>query len=185
MQDILTTAEADMKKALDYFTTDLEGVQAGRAQPSLIDGLKVDAYGQEMTMKQVGSISTPDAKTIQVQVWDAALVPAVEKAIRDAASLGLNPATDGSIVRMQVPVMTEERRTDLVKLIGEKQEACHIALRNARHDGLKAAKRGKDDGSLPEDEYFRTEKQLDELIRTNQSEAEKLHDAKKLELQTI
>ena len=185
MQDILKNTEEDMKKGLEYFESELAGIQAGRAQAGLIDSLKVDAYGQEMTMKQVGTVSAPDHHTLQIQVWDASLVSAVEKAIREADSLGLTPATDGSIVRMGVPLMTEERRQDLVKLLSEKQEQTNITLRNARHDGLKRAKSGKEDGSIPEDEYFRIEKQLDELIRKYQDQAQAQFEAKKTEIMTV
>ncbi len=136
-------------------------------------------------MKQVGTISTPDARTLQVQVWDQALVTAVEKAIRDDSSLGLSPATDGNMVRMQIPAMTEERRQLLVKGLSEKLEAANVTLRNARHDGLKKAKSAKEDGSMPEDEYFKTEKALDELTREYQSRAQQIFETKKQEVLTV
>jgi ribosome recycling factor len=185
MQEILKNTEDAMKRGLEYFQTELDGVQAGRANTSLIEGVKVDAYGQEMTMKQVGTISTPDARTLQVQVWDQALVTAVEKAIRDDSSLGLSPATDGNMVRMQIPAMTEERRQLLVKGLSEKLEAANVTLRNARHDGLKKAKSAKEDGSMPEDEYFKTEKALDELTREYQSRAQQIFETKKQEVLTV
>lgn len=185
MQEITRNTEEAMKRGLEYFQTELDGVQAGRANTSLIEGVKVDAYGQEMTMKQVGTISTPDARTLQVQVWDQALVTAVEKAIRDDSSLGLSPATDGNMVRMQIPAMTEERRQLLVKGLSEKLEAANVVLRNARHDGLKKAKSAKEDGSMPEDEYFKTEKALDELTREYQSRAQQIFEIKKQEVLTV
>jgi ribosome recycling factor len=185
MQEILKNSEEAMKRGLEYFQTELDGVQAGRANTSLIEGVKVDAYGQEMVMKQVGTISTPDARTLQVQVWDQSLVGAVEKAIRDNQSLGLSPATDGNIVRMQIPAMTEERRQMLVKGLSEKLEAANVTLRNARHEGLKKAKSAKEDGSMPEDEYFKTEKALDEQIKDYQGQAQQLFEAKKQEVLTV
>lgn len=185
MQDILKSTEDDMKKGLEFFESELAGIQVGRAQPGLIDSIKVDAYGQEMTMKQVGTVSAPDPRTLQVQVWDASLVSAVEKAIRQVESLGLNPSTEGTMVRMNIPPMTEDRRTALVKLLGEKQEQSHITLRNARHEGLKLAKAGKEDSSLTEDDYFLIEKKLDELIRSYQEKAQAAFDAKKTEVMTI
>jgi ribosome recycling factor len=185
MQEIMNSTEEAMKKGLEFFRTELDGVQAGRAQTSLIEGVKVIAYGQEMTMKQVGTISTPDPRTLQVQVWDAGLVSAVEKAIRENESLGLSPATDGSMVRMNIPAMTEDRRQALVKGLSEKLEAANITLRNARHDGLKKAKNGKESGDIPEDEYFKIEKQLDELIKKYQAEAEQVFAAKKQEILTV
>ena len=185
MQEILKNTEDAMKRGLEYFQTELDGVQAGRANTSLIEGVKVDAYGQEMTMKQVGTISTPDARTLQVQVWDQSLVSAVEKAIRDDSSLGLSPSTDGNMVRMQIPAMTEERRQMLVKGLSEKLEAANVTLRNARHDGLKKAKSGKEDGSMPEDEYFKTEKALDEMTREYQSKAQQIFETKKQEVLTV
>lgn len=185
MQDILKSTEDSMKKGLAYFEEELKGIQAGRAQTSLIDSLKVSVYGQEMTLQSVGTISTPDAKTLQVQVWDAANVSSVEKAIREAEALGLSPSTDGNMVRMQMPVMTEDRRQNFVKLLSEKQEQANITLRNARHDGMKTAKTQKESGDLPEDQFFKTEKQLDELIRTYQGKAEELYKAKKEEILTV
>lgn len=185
MQDILKSSEVSMKKALSFFEEELKGIQVGRAQASLIDGLKLNVYGQDMTLQQVGSISTPDPKTLQVQVWDVSNVVAVEKAIREATSLGLSPATDGSIVRMQMPLMTEERRQNFVKLIAELQEQVNVSLRNARHDGLKTAKSQKESGAMPEDQYFKTEKQLDELIRKYQGEVETAYSTKKEELLTV
>lgn len=185
MNDILNSTEADMKKGLEFFESELSGIQVGRAQPGLIDSIKVDAYGQEMTMKQVGTVSAPDPKTLQVQVWDASLVTAVEKAIREVESLGLNPSTEGTMVRMNIPPMTEDRRKDLVKLISEKQEQTHVTLRNARHEGLKLAKTGKEEGSLTEDDYFLIEKKLDEMIRSYQEKASKAFEAKKSEVMTI
>ncbi len=185
MQEILKNTEDAMKRGLEYFQTELDGVQAGRANTSLIEGVKVDAYGQEMTMKQVGTISTPDARTLQVQVWDQALVTAVEKAIRDDSSLGLSPATDGNMVRMQIPAMTEERRQMLVKGLSEKLEAANVTLRNARHDGLKKAKSGKEEGLMPEDEYFKTEKALDEMTREYQGKAQQIFETKKQEVLTV
>ena len=185
MQEILKTTEDAMKRGLEYFQTELDGVQAGRANTSLIEGVKVDAYGQEMTMKQVGTISTPDTRTLQVQVWDQSLVTAVEKAIREDSSLGLSPATDGNMVRMQIPAMTEERRQMLVKGLSEKLESANVTLRNARHDGLKKAKSGKEDGSMPEDEYFKTEKALDEMIKEYQGKAQQIFETKKQEVLTV
>lgn len=185
MQDILKSTEQLMKASIEHFDGELKNIQAGRAHPGLVDSLPVNVYGQEMPVKAVGTVSAPDPKTIQIQVWDAQNVAAVEKAIRENEALGLSPATDGTMVRMQMPAMTEERRQSLVKLIAEKLEECHISLRNARHDGLKDAKKSKEDGSMPEDEYFKTEKQLDELIRKYQADAQKLHDEKKQELMTV
>lgn len=185
MQEIMKNTEDAMKRGLEYFQAELDGVQAGRANTSLIEGVKVDAYGQEMTMKQVGTISTPDTRTLQVQVWDQSLVTAVEKAIREEYSLGLSPAADGNMVRMQIPAMTEERRQMLVKGLSEKLEATNVTLRNARHDGLKKAKSGKEDGSMPEDEYFKTEKALDEMIKDYQGKAQQIFETKKQEVITV
>lgn len=181
----MKNTEDAMKRGLEYFQAELDGVQAGRANTSLIEGVKVDAYGQEMTMKQVGTISTPDTRTLQVQVWDQSLVTAVEKAIREEYSLGLSPAADGNMVRMQIPAMTEERRQMLVKGLSEKLEATNVTLRNARHDGLKKAKSGKEDGSMPEDEYFKTEKALDEMIKDYQGKAQQIFETKKQEVITV
>lgn len=167
-----------MQKALDYFEEELGQVRGGRAQAGLVDSLKVEVYGQEMSLKQIATVMTPDARTIAIQPWDKSNMPMIEKAIRDNHSLGLNPSSDGNVIRLNVPTLTEERRAQLVKLVSEKTEACNVAMRNARHDALNEAKKALKAKEISEDDYYSIEKQLNSLIEKYHNKADALFAAK-------
>ncbi len=128
-----------MDSALETLRREFAGLRAGRASPALLDPVRVHAYGSDVPLNQVGSTAVPEARLITVQVWDRALVGAVEKAIRDAG-LGLNPASDGQLVRVPIPQLTEERRTELVKLAHKYAEGGRVAVRGVRRDGMEQVK---------------------------------------------
>lgn len=174
-----------MQKALDYFEEELGQVRGGRAQAGLVDSLKVEVYGQEMSLKQIATVMTPDARTIAIQPWDKSNMPMIEKAIRDNHSLGLNPSSDGNVIRLNVPTLTEERRAQLVKLVSEKTEACNVAMRNARHDALNEAKKALKAKEISEDEYYGIEKQLNSLIEKYHTKADSLFAAKEREMMSL
>ncbi len=182
---IAAAAEPKMQKALDYFEEELGQVRGGRAQAGLVDSLKVEVYGQEMTLKQIATVITPDARTIAIQPWDKSNMPMIEKAIRDNHSLGLNPSSDGHVIRLNVPTLTEERRTQLVKLISEKTEACNVALRNARHDAINEAKKALKNKVISEDDYYGIEKQLNSLIEQYHAKADALFAVKEREMMSL
>ena len=144
--------EERMNKALDTVKKEFSGLRAGRASTSLLEPLMVDVYGSLMPINQVGTISIPESRLLSVQVWDKANAKAVEKAIRDA-NLGLNPQTDGNLIRVPIPVLTEERRQELVKIAGKYAEQGRIAVRNVRRDGMDALKKAEKDGKISEDEH--------------------------------
>lgn len=182
---IAAAAEPKMQKALDYFEEELGQVRGGRAQVGLVDSLKVEVYGQEMLVKQVATVMTPDARTIAIQPWDKSTMPMIEKAIRDNHSLGLNPSNDGNVIRLNIPTLTEERRSQLVKLVAEKTEACNVALRNARHDALNEAKKAMKSKEISEDDYYGIEKQLNSLIEKHHAKANDLFAAKEREMMEL
>ena len=124
-----------MDGALDTLKREFAGLRTGRAHPGLLEPVKVIAYGQEMPLNQVGTIGTPESRMLTVQVWDKSMVSAVEKAIRDAG-LGLNPSTDGMLVRVPIPQLTTERRNDLAKMAHKYAEGTKIAVRGDRRDGM-------------------------------------------------
>ena len=124
-----------MDGAINSFNSDLIGLRTGRASTNMVDGILVDAYGQKMPIDQVGSISVPEARMISIQIWDKGLVIAVEKAIHESG-LGLNPQTDGELIRIPIPELNEERREELSKIAGKYAEQSRVAIRNVRRDGM-------------------------------------------------
>ena len=151
---ILADAEERMKKALEATRRELSGIRTGKASPALLDTVKVEAYGQTMSLKEVGQVSAPEARLLMVQPWDKALIKAVSRAIQ-MADLGLSPTDDGTVVRIPIPMLTEERRKDMVKLVAKLTEEGRVHVRQVRHDVNKDVKHKEDDGSLAEDDAKR------------------------------
>jgi ribosome recycling factor len=139
-----------MDGAIETLRRDFAGLRTGRASPGLLEPIKVEAYGSEVPITQVGTIGVPEARMLTVQVWDKTLVGAVERAIRES-NLGLNPMTDGQIVRVPIPVLTAERRNELAKAAGRYGEACKIAVRGVRRDGMDQIKTAEKKGDIGED----------------------------------
>ena len=140
-----------MEGALSTLKSDFGGLRTGRASTTLLEPIMVDAYGQQMPMSQVGTISAPEPRLLSVQVWDKGQVSFVEKAIREAG-LGLNPMADGQMVRVPLPELNEERREELVKIAGKYAEQGRVAVRNVRRDGMDQLKKGEKDGEISQDE---------------------------------
>ena len=139
-----------MDGALETLRREFAGLRTGRASPGLLEPVRVNAYGSEMPLTQVGSVGVPEARMLTVQVWDRSLVGAVEKAIRDAG-LGLNPASDGQLVRVPIPQLTTERRTELVKLAHKYAEGAKVAVRGVRRDGMEQIKVSEKKHDIGED----------------------------------
>ncbi|PTQ95588.1 ribosome recycling factor [Mucilaginibacter yixingensis] len=159
----LNDAKALMEKALDHADSELNKIRAGKASPAMLDGIMVDYYGNPTPLSQVGSVNTPDAKTIVVQPWEKNLLPAIEKAIKEA-NLGVNPQNDGVIIRINVPPLTEERRRDLVKKVKSEAENAKVSVRNIRKDINDKIKKLKGDGVS------------DDEIKTGEADVQKLTD---------
>lgn len=151
--------EKRMNGAIDALKTEYGGLRAGRASTSLLDAVNVDVYGAKMPLNQVGSVSVPEPRLLTVTVWDAGNTPAVEKAIRNSG-LGLNPMAEGTLIRIPMPELTEERRKELVKVAGKYAESARIAIRNVRKDGMDTIKADKD---LPEDDQKRQTDEVQKL----------------------
>lgn len=159
---VLVEAEERMKKALEGVRREMAGIRSGKASPALLDTVRVEAYGQPMPLNQVGQVSAPEARLLVVQPYDRSLVKAVSRAIQQA-DLGLNPTDDGTVVRVPIPTLTEERRRDLVKLIARFAEEGRVHVRQARHEILHDLKKQGKDGVLPEDEERRLETETQKL----------------------
>lgn len=177
--------ELRMQGVAEHFQAELAKVRTGRAHPGMLDGIKVEAYGAEMPLNQVANVTAPEAQLLQVTPFDPSNIQQIAAAIRNDQSLGLNPSDDGRVVRVPVPPLTEERRRQLVKQAAEKLEEARIALRNVRQDGLKEAKRKKEDKELSEDDVKLVEKEIDRLMSESQAKLEELFKAKERDILTL
>ena len=164
MADAYNKVELDrrMNGAIGTLKTELSGLRTGRASAALLDPVKVEAYGNSVPISQVGSIGTPEARMITVQVWDKSLAKAVDKAIRDAG-LGLNPQMDGQLLRIPLPELNQERRKELSKLAAKYAEAARIAVRNVRRDGNDLLKKLEKDGKISQDDQHTKADELQKL----------------------
>src|ERR1700690_3106500 len=164
MADAYSKDELDrrMNGAVSTLKSELGGLRTGRASAALLDPVKVEAYGNTVPINQVGSIATPEARMITVQVWDKGLAKAVDKAIRDAG-LGLNPQMDGQLLRIPLPELNQERRKELSKLAAKYAEAARVSVRNVRRDGMDLLKRLEKDHKIGEDEHHTKGEELQKL----------------------
>ena len=176
--------ERRMEGAVSTLKTDLGGLRTGRASASLLEPISVDAYGQQMPISQVGTISVPEPRMLCVQVWDKGQVGIVEKAIRESG-LGLNPMADGTLVRIPLPELNEERREELVKVAGRYAEQTRVAVRNVRRDGMDQIKKSEKDSEISQDEA----KDLSAAMQTATDKFVKLVDdtleAKEVEIRQV
>ncbi len=156
-----------MKRSVEVLMEEFGGLRTGRASTSLLEPLMVDAYGSQMPMNQIGTVSVPEPRMLSVQVWDKSLVGAAERAIRES-SLGLNPTTEGTLLRVPIPELTQERRTDLSKVAGQYAEHARVAIRNVRRDGMDQLKKMEKESLIGEDEHHDraadVQKLTDEMI---------------------
>jgi ribosome recycling factor len=182
---ILGEVKAKFDKAVEHFSEELKKVRTGRATPAMLDGITVEAYGTPMPLNQVATITAPEPQLLQVSPFDPNNLQAIAAAIRDNQSLGLNPVDDGRLIRVPIPPLTTERRTEMAKQLGAKVEDCMIRLRNARHEGLKAAEQAKKDRQIGEDELSRLQKQVDDSLQEHKAKVDELAKAKESEIMTI
>jgi ribosome recycling factor len=163
MADIdLDDIERRMDGAIDALSREFGGLRTGRASASLLEPLSVEAYGAQTPINQVGTISVPEARMLSVQVWDQGLVKSVEKAIRDS-NLGLNPQTEGNLVRVPIPDLSEERRVELTKVAGKYAEQARVAVRNVRRDGMDQLKKSEKAGEISQDDQRLYSDEIQEL----------------------
>jgi ribosome recycling factor len=170
-----------MHGAVEALKHDLSGLRTGRASTALLDTIHVEVYGANMPLNQVATVSVPEARMLTVQVWDRSNVQPVEKAIR-SANLGLNPVTDGQLIRLPIPDLTEERRKELAKLVGQYAEKAKIAVRNVRRDGMEQLKQDEKKHQISEDEHKRLETEVQKLTDETINEIDQLADAKEKEI---
>jgi ribosome recycling factor len=182
--ELKKTTEHKMQKSLEALRLDLAKVRTGRAHTGLLDHVQVDYYGTLMPINQVANITLIDARTIGVQPWEKPMVAKVEKAIRDS-DLGLNPATQGDILRVPMPMLTEERRRDLIKVVKHEGESAKVALRNLRRDAISHLKDALKKHEIPEDEERRAQDDVQKLTDRYVAEVDKLLAEKEKDLMAV
>ena len=170
-----------MHGAVEALKHELAGLRTGRASTALLDPIHVEVYGANMPLNQVATVSVPEPRLLTVQVWDRSNVQPVEKAIR-SANLGLNPVTDGQLIRLPIPDMTEERRKELAKLVGQYAEKARVAVRNVRRDGMDHLKQDEKKHEISEDERKRLEHEVQKLTDDTIKEIDELAHAKEKEI---
>jgi ribosome recycling factor len=170
-----------MDGALEALRKEFSGLRTGRASTALLENVNVDAYGAKMPMNQVGSISVPEPRMLTVQVWDNSLIKEAEKAIRDA-DLGLNPQTEGNLIRVPLPDLSEERRVELTKVAAKFGEQARVAVRNVRRDGMDTLKKNEKDGDISKDEQRDRGEEIQKLTDQHIAEIDKLLAEKEQEI---
>jgi ribosome recycling factor len=168
-----------------HFTDELKKLRTGRASSAMLDGVMVQAYGTPMPLNQVATVTAPEAQLIQIAPFDPTNIQAIASAIRDNPSLGLNPSDDGRLVRVPIPPLNEERRRDIVKQLGGKQEDAMIALRNVRREALDAIDKAKKDKEIGEDEAKRLAGQVDDAMNQTKAQIEAAAKAKETDIMTV
>ena len=173
-----------MKGAVTALHSEFGGLRSGRASPALLDPVSVDAYGNQMHISQLGTISTPESRLLTVQVWDRSMVKAVDKAIRDSG-LGLNPQIDGQLLRIPIPELNEERRKELVKLAHKYAEQARISIRGVRRDGMEILKKLEKDHKIGQDEHHKLSEELQKLTDANIKEVDAEVHGKEQEIMQV
>lgn len=183
-ETFLSELRGKMEKSLEALKKDLSRVRTGRASLSLLDGIRVNYYGVPTPLSQVASLAVPESRTITIQPWDAKFISEIEKAIQKS-DLGLTPVSDGKIVRINIPALTEERRKELVKVIRRMEEECKVALRNIRRDANEALKTAKKDKEISEDDQFKFQDEVQKIMDKSIEKATEIVNAKSKEIMEI
>lgn len=182
--DFFALTQSNMEKAVEHLKHELAKLRTGRATPALVENVKVDYYGTPTPIKQVGQISIPDPKTIQIASWDQSAIPLIEKAII-AANIGLTPMVDGKLIRLNVPALTEDRRKDLVKQVKKLGEDARITVRGVRRDANEAIKAREKSKELSEDDAKKESEKIQKITDQVTAEIDKIVDTKSKDLMTV
>ncbi len=182
---VIDQSKSKFQAAVQHFQDNLKSLRTGRASAGMLDGVMVEAYGSMMPLNQVATITAPEAQLIQITPFDPGNLQAIAAAIRNNQQLGMNPSDDGRVVRVPVPALTEERRRDIVKQVGAKQEECLIQLRAIRRDAMDTIDKAKKDKEIGEDDAKRLSAQIDDAMKSAQSDAEAASKAKESEIMTV
>lgn len=181
INETLADAESRMSKSIQALHRDLNTIRTGRASPALLDRILVDYYGTPTPINQVANISVPEARLLVIQPWERGLIPAIEKALQKS-DIGITPSSDGTVIRLAIPVLTEDRRKQLVKSVHTQVEDAKVAIRNVRRDSMSVVRDLKNEKMISEDDERRAEQKLDELTKKFIDETDKIGKAKEQEV---
>ena len=184
INDITTDTDNGMNKAVDSFKRDLQKIRTGRANTSMLDGIKVDYYGTPTPVNQVATVQVVDARLITVKPWEKNMIAPIDKAIR-ASDLGINPVADSELVRLPIPPLTQERRKELAKVVGKQTEEARVAVRSARRDAMDMIKDAEKDKQITEDERKKGEKNVQDLTDKYIAQVEEIAKAKEKEIMEL
>ena len=173
-----------MDSTISSLKTEMNGSRAGRASPSMLDTIKVDVYGSKMPINQIGNITTPEPRLINIEIWDKGNVGLVEKAIRES-DLGINPTIEGTLIRLPLPQLTEERKHEYIKLAKKIGESSKIAIRNLRRDGIEQFKKMEKDKEIGEDESKKLQSDIEEITSTHIKLIESIVSEKEVDLSKV
>ncbi len=180
----MSVQRPEFEHILDTFHQDLTSLRTQRATPSIVDKVYVNAYGSQMAIRELASISVPEPQLLVIEPWDKSILPALESALRES-ELDLQPVVDGERVRLPFPPLTEEKRVQLVKVLHEKAESARVRLRKLREEELKSLKQQQKNGDMSEDEYFSAEKEMQKTMDHYNAQIKTASDKKEAELMTV
>jgi ribosome recycling factor len=182
--EIINDHKVILESAIEHFKNEAGKIRTGRANPSLVEDLMVDYYGVKTPLKQIASINTPEARLIVIQPWDRGALAAIEGAIRNS-DLNINPTNDGILVRIAIPMLTEDRRKEMVKVLNQKAEEARISVRSIREDVLKEIQKAESDGKISEDDKFKGKEKLQEIVDEYNKKIEELRAKKEVDIMTV
>jgi ribosome recycling factor len=182
--EVIDSQRESLENSIEHFKSEAGKVRTGRANPSMVEDLMVDYYGAKTPLKQIASINTPEPRLIVIQPWDRGALTLIESAIR-SSDLNMNPNNDGALIRINLPMMTEERRKEMVKLLNQKAEEARIAVRSIREEGWKEIQKIEADGGMSEDDKFKGKEKLQEVTDEYNKKIEELRTKKETEIMTI
>lgn len=184
LQNIIKDTDQKMDQAVAHYKKELSHIRAGKAQPSILDGIKVEYYGSQTPLNQLANVSAPEARLLTVQPFDKSALEDIEKAIM-SAGLGLNPNNDGNIIRIPLPILSEERRKELVKRVNELAEEARISIRNTRRDANNEIETKVQEESISEDALYEAEEEIQQLTDQHTKKVGKLSEKKEDEIMTV
>ena len=184
IDEIKLDTEKRMDASIQSSKSEMSGIRAGRASPSMLESIKVDTYGQKMNINQIANITTPDARTINVDVWDQANVSLVDKALRES-DLGINPMIEGNLIRLPLPQLTEERRTEFLKMASKISENTEIAIRNIRRDSIEKIKKLEKNKEIGQDESKKFQDIIESTTASKVAVIDEIQNSKEQDLKNI
>ena len=184
IENLIASHKENFDRVIEHYHTELSSLRTGRANPALLATVMVESYGTKMPLQQVASISASDAKTLTISPWDKGQIQAIEKGIQ-VANLGFNPSNDGNVVRINLPPLNEERRKEMVKMLGQIAEKARIGIRNVREDILKSIKKAESSGEISKDDLTYGQKKLQEVVDRYNGEIKQVAEDKEKEIMTV